>query len=64
METQQQVAGYMCGFDGVQRGNYFGGESIGTKVEVRVGKLRNMKVAYMYQSTGNMVNGGGEMVLT
>ena len=31
----------MCGFDGVWRGNYFGGEPIRrTEVEVRVGGLR------------------------
>ena len=31
----------MCGFDGVWRGNYFGGEPIvRMEVEVRVGKLR------------------------
>ena len=36
----------MCGFDGIQRGNYFGGEPIGkAEVEVRVGKLKNGKVA-------------------
>ena len=41
-----QVAMQMCGFDGIQRGNYFGGEPIGrVKVEVRVGKLMNGKVA-------------------
>ena len=31
-------------FDGIQRGNYFGGEHIRrTKVEMRVGKLKNGK---------------------
>ena len=36
----------MCGFDGIRRGNYFGGESIGrAEVEVRVGKLKNGKAA-------------------
>ena len=34
----------MCGFDGIRRGNYFGGEPIG-RVEVRVGKLKNGKAA-------------------
>ena len=34
----------MYDFDGVQRGNYFGGKSIGrAEVEVRVGKLKNRK---------------------
>ena len=32
----------MCGFDGIQRGNYFRGEPISrAEVEVRVGKLKN-----------------------
>ena len=28
IDTQEQVAVHMCGFDGVRRGNYFGGEPI------------------------------------
>ena len=40
--TQEQVTVHMCGFNGVQKGNYFGGELVRrTKVEVRVGNLRN-----------------------
>ena len=36
----------MCGFGGVQRGNYFGGELIRRmEVEVRVGKFKKGKVA-------------------
>ena len=32
----------MCGFDWIQKGNYFGGEPIGRAVvEVRVRKLKN-----------------------
>ena len=27
IDTQEEVAIYMCGFNGVQRGNYFGGGS-------------------------------------
>ena len=35
--TQEQAEVYICGFDGDQRGNYFGGEPIrGTKVEVKL----------------------------
>ena len=35
----------MCGFDGVRRGKYFGGESIKrTEVDVRVGKLKNVRL--------------------
>ena len=36
----------MCGFNGIQRGNYLEGEPIGrTEVEGRVGKLKNGKTA-------------------
>ena len=35
----------MCGFDGVRRGNYFGGELIRrAEIEVRVGRLKNGKM--------------------
>ena len=35
----------MCGFDGVQKANYFGGEQMRrTDVELRVGKLKKRKV--------------------
>ena len=44
MDTQEQVAIHMCGFDRIRRGNYFGGLPIGrAKVEVRVGKLKKGK---------------------
>ena len=34
--TRKQVVIHMCGFDGVRRGNYFGGDPIGrTEIEVR-----------------------------
>ena len=43
----------MCGFDQVQRGDYFGGEPIGkAKVEVKVGKLKNEKAAGKDEITG------------
>ena len=29
IDTLEQVAVYMCGFHGIRRGNYFGGEPIG-----------------------------------
>ena len=36
----------MCGFNGIQFCNYFGEEAFGrSEVEVRVGKLKNGKVA-------------------
>ena len=46
IDTQEKVAVHMCGFGGVQRGNYFGGELIRRmEVEVRVGKFKKGKVA-------------------
>ena len=54
----------MCGFDGIQRGNYFGGEPIGrAEVEVRVGKLKNGKAANKDEITGEMIKGGGDTVV-
>ena len=42
IDTQEQVAVHMCGFDRIWRGNYFRGEPIGrAEVEVKVGKLTN-----------------------
>ena len=50
----------MCSFDGIQKGNYFGGESIGTaEVEVRVGKLKNGKATSKDEITRNIIKGGG-----
>ena len=47
IDTQEQVAVYMCGFDRIQRGNYFGGDPIGrAEVKVRVGKLKNGKATW------------------
>ena len=54
----------MCGFDGVGRGNYFGGEPIRrTEVEVKVGKLKNGKAADRDKITGEMIKGGGDRVV-
>ena len=54
----------MCGFEVVQRGNYFGGKPIRrTEVEVRVGKLRNGKSAGKDEVTGEMTKGGGNKVV-
>ena len=44
IDIQEQVAVYMCGFDRIQKGNYFGGEPIGkAEIKVKVGKLKNEK---------------------
>ena len=54
----------MCGFEGVRRGNYFGGEPIRRmEVEVRVGKLKNGKAAGEDEVTGEMIKGGGDRVV-
>ena len=46
IDTQEQVAINMCGFDGIWKGNYFKGEPIvRAEVQVRVGKLKNGKVS-------------------
>ena len=54
----------MCGFDGIRRGDYFGGEPIGrTEAEVRVGKLKNGKAAGGDEITGEMIKSGGDRVM-
>ena len=61
---QEQAAVHMCGFDGVQRGNYFRGEPTGrAEVEVGVGKLKNRKAAGGNEITGEMIKGGGDRVV-
>ena len=46
IDTQEQVAVHMCGFDEIWRGNYFLGKPVGkAEIEVRVGKLKNGKAA-------------------
>ena len=64
IDTQEEDAVHMCGFDGIWRGNYFGGEPIGkAEVEVRVGKLKNGKDAGWDEITGEMIQGGGDRVV-
>ena len=51
IDIHEQVVLHMCGFDGIQRDNYFGGEPIGrAEVEVRVGKIKNGKAAVRMRS--------------
>ena len=55
---------HMCSFDGIRRGNYFGAEPIiRAGVEVRVGKLKNGKVAGGDEITGEMIKGGGDRMV-
>ena len=54
----------MCGFDGIWRGNYLGGEPIGrAEVEVKVGKLKDGKAAGKDEITGDMIKGRGDRVV-
>ena len=49
----------MFGFDGVQRGNYFGLEPIRrTEMEAKVRKHKNGEDVFI----GEMIKGGGDMV--
>ena len=63
IDTQEQFAVHMCGFDGVWRGNYFGRELImRTKVEAWVGKLKNGEAAGKNEVT-EKIKGGGDRVV-
>ena len=64
INTQEEVAVHVRGFDGIQRGNYFRVEPIGRdKVELRVGKLKNGKAAGKDKITGEMIKDGGDRVV-
>ena len=64
VDTQEQVAVLMYGFDGIQRGGYFGGEPIiRAEVEMRVEKLKNGKAVGEDEITGEMIKGGGDIVV-
>ena len=46
----------MYGYDGIWRGDYFGGETIRrAKVEVRVRKLKNVKATGKDEITGEKI---------
>ena len=54
----------MCNLDGIRRGNFFGGESVGrAEVEVRMGKLKNGEAAGKDEFTGEMIKGRGDRVV-
>ena len=64
IDTQEEVAVHMCGFDGIQRDNYSRGEPIRrAKVKVRVVKLKNGKAACKDEITGEITKGGGNRVV-
>ena len=59
IDTQEEVAVHICGFDGIQTGNYFRGEPIGkAEVKVRLGKLKNGKTAGKDEITREMTKSG------
>ena len=59
MDMQDQVLDHMCGFGGIQGGNYFGGEPIRRiEVEARVRKLKNGKAAGKDEITGELIKVG------
>ena len=61
--THEQVTVLMCGFDGIQRCNYFGGEPIGiSEVEVTVCKHKSGKAAGKNEITGEMIKGGSDKI--
>ena len=64
IDTHKEVTVHTCGFDGIQRGNYFRREPLRrSEVEVRVGKLKNRKDAGKDEITGEMIKGGGDRVV-
>ena len=64
IDTQEQVAVHMCGFNVGQSGNYFRVVPVmRAELEVRLGKLQNEKTADKAEVMGEMVKGGGDMVV-
>ena len=61
INTQEEVAVHMCGFGGVRRSNYFGGEPIG-RAEVKAGAAK-LKAAGKDEINGEMIKGGGDLDL-
>ena len=63
IDTHEEVAVHMSGFDGIRRGNYFRGEPTGrAEVEVRMDKLK-MERLQVNEITGEMIKGGGDWVV-
>ena len=54
----------MCGFDGILRGNHFGGEPIRTtEEELRRGELQSRKAAGKDEVTGKMIKAGSDLMV-
>ena len=59
-----QVVVHMYGFDGVHRGNYFGGEPVGrAEVKARVGKFKNREATGKDEINGEIIKGGDDRVV-
>ena len=64
VDTQEEVEVHMYDYDGVQRGNSFGGEPIRKiEVEERVKKHNDRKAAGKDEVTEEMVKCGGDVVV-
>ena len=64
IDAQEEVVVHICGFDGILRGNYFGGEPFGrVDIEVRLDNLKNGMTAAKDEITGEMIKGGGDRVI-
>ena len=64
LDTKEEYAVQMCSFDGVQGGNYFRGEPIRRfEEEVKVGKLKNGKVAGKDEVIREKIKDGGDIVV-
>ena len=69
LDTKEQIVVHtvvhICHFAGIQRGNYFGGKPIRrTEVDVKVEKLNNGMAAAKVKVIGEMVKGGGNIVVS
>ena len=64
IDNQEEVVLHMCGFDGIRRGNYFGGQPVGrAEVDLRVGKLKYGKAAGKDEIIEELIKGGGDRVV-
>ena len=58
INTQEQVAAPICGFDGIRKGNYIGGKPI-----LRAEKLKHRKATGKDVVTREMIKGGSDRMV-
>ena len=64
LDTYEQVVIHICGFYGVQGGNYFRVEPVRrSEVEARVRKLRNGRAARKDEISGELVKSGVDVMV-